>query len=67
MMTDQIKAGKHFGIDKWSKLKHAAMRLVMQEHECLPEYRDQEKINAISERFKLGSPLAYYLHNKDMF
>jgi hypothetical protein len=66
MNTDAIQAGKHFKIDQWARLKHAAFRLAMAEHEPRPEHRDTQKIKRIIARFKLGAPVAFYLQNPEL-
>jgi len=66
MTTDTIKAGKHFKIDQWPRLKHAAFRLVLQEYTPRPEHRDAVKIRRITDRFKLGAPVAFYLQNPEL-
>jgi hypothetical protein len=66
-MNDAIKAGKHFGIDQWSKLKHAALRLAMAEMQVSAPYRDDQKIKAICERFRVGTALAFYASKQELF
>ena len=66
-MNDAIKAGKYFGIDQWSKLKHAALRLAMAEMQVSAPYRNDEKIQAISKRFRVGTALSFYAGKPELF
>lgn len=66
-MNDAIKAGKHFGIDKWSRLKHAALRLAMAKMQVSAPYRDTEKIQAIRQRYQVGAALAFYASRPELF
>ncbi len=66
-MNEAIKAGKHFGIDQWSKLKHAALRLAMAEMQVSAPYRDAGKIQAICQRFRIGNALAFYASKPELF
>jgi hypothetical protein len=66
-MNDSIKTGKHFRIDSWSRLKHAALRLAMAEMQVSAPYRDAEKIQAICQRFRVGTALAYYAGKPELF
>jgi hypothetical protein len=66
-MSDVIKAGKHFGIDAWPRLKHAALRLAMAEMQASVPYRDDQKIQAICQRFRIGNALAFYASKPELF
>ncbi len=66
-MNEAIKAGKHFGIDRWSRLKHAALRLAMAEMQVTAPYRDAEKIKALCQRFNIGAALAFYAGKPELF
>lgn len=66
-MKDAIKAGKHFKIDRWSRLKHSALRLAMAEMQVSAPYRDAEKIKALCQRFRIGAALAFYAGNPELF
>lgn len=66
-MQDAIKAGKHFKVEEWSALKHAAMNRLLEESEINPEYWDVQMINKICKRFKLGNAFAFYSHNRDLW
>ena len=65
-MKTNIEAGKHFGIDTWSKLRHAAFRLALQELAVDPVHQDVELIRKLSKRFKIGAAFAFYSQNKEM-
>jgi len=65
-MNDKIKAGKHFGIENWSKLKHAAFRLALLELAVPQEYLDKALIEKLSKRFKIGNAFAFYSQNKEL-
>jgi hypothetical protein len=67
MKTDAIKAGKHFQIDRWPRLKYAALRLAMAEMQVSAPYRDKGKIHKLSQRFGIGSALAFYAGNPELF
>jgi hypothetical protein len=65
-MNDKIKAGKHFGIESWSKLRHAAFRLALLELNIKPEYQDKALIERLSKRFKIGNAFAFYSQNREL-
>lgn len=63
----KIRAGKHFGIHHWTKLRHAALRLAMAESEPLPEHRDTRKIGRILRRFRVAEAFAFYSERPDLW
>jgi hypothetical protein len=68
--TDQaaaIKAGKHFGIHRWPRLRHAALRLALAESEVIPEHRDAAKIGRILRRFRVAEAFAFYSQHPDLW
>jgi hypothetical protein len=68
--TDQaaaIKAGKHFGIHRWSRLRHAALRLALAEYEAIPEHRDAAKIGRILRRFRVAEVFGFYSQRPDLW
>ena len=65
-MNDKIKAGKHFGIENWSKLKHAAFRLALLELSVKPDYQDKALIEKLARRFSFGRAFAFYSQNKEL-
>lgn len=67
MNTDAIKAGKHFRIDQWGRLKHAALRLALSENALRPEHRDTERVGRICTRFKVGREYAFYTANPSLY
>jgi hypothetical protein len=67
MNTDKIKAGCHFGIESWPKIKHSALRLAMAENQKIASYRDAKKIKSICNRFKIGKAFGFYSKNKELF
>jgi len=66
-MTESIKAAKHFEVEKWSRLKHAAMTLLMQETEMDSSFWDLNLIQKISKRFQLGTAFAFYSRNPKLW
>ena len=62
-----IRAGKHFGIHQWPKLRHAALRLAMAENELKPEHRDSRKIRRILRRFRVGEAFSFYAQRPDLW
>jgi len=67
MNTEKIKAGRHFGIESWPKIKHSALRLAMAENQKIASYRDVNKIKLICDRFKIGKAFGFYSKNKELF
>lgn len=67
MNNTEIKAGKHFGIHRWPRLRHAALRLALAENEPIPEHRDAEKIGRIVRRFRVAEAFAFYSQRPDLW
>jgi hypothetical protein len=68
--TDQaaaIKAGKHFGIHRWPRLRHAALRLALAESEVIPERRDTAKIGRKLRRIRVAEALGFYTQRPDLW
>lgn len=63
----KIRAGKHFEIHHWTKLRHTALRLAMAETEVIPERRDTRKISRILRRFRVGEASAFYSQRPDLW
>ena len=61
----RLNAGKHFGIENWSRLKHAAFRLALLELAVPQEYWDKALIERLIKRFKIGSAFAFYSQNRE--
>ena len=66
MNTDAIKAGKHFQIDRGTRLKHAALRLALSENQMRPECRDMGHVRRICTRFKVAREYAFYTANPEL-
>jgi hypothetical protein len=66
-MNDAIKAGKHFKMDKWTRIRHAALTLALLENQILPEYRDHKRIARICYRFKVAKAYAFFTLHPEMF
>lgn len=66
-MNDRIKSAKLFGIDKWPRIRLAALRLAMQESSVYPMHRDNRKIAKLKSRFHVGQALAFYSTRPDLF
>lgn len=64
---EKIRAGKHFGIHHWTKLRHAALRLALAENEVMPECRDTRKIRRILRRFRAGEAFSFYVQRPDLW
>jgi len=64
-MNERIKAAKHFGLDKWPKIRISALKLAMQE--SMPSNPDKAKVERINKRFKTGRALAFYADNQNLF
>jgi hypothetical protein len=67
MNTEKIKAGRHFGIESWPKIKHSALRLAMAENQKIASCRDAKKIKLICDRFKICQAFGFYSKNKELF
>lgn len=65
--TDAIKAGKHWKIDQWPRLKHAALALALQETQPRPEHRDAAKIHRIVTRWNIAGAFAFYSQHPELF
>jgi hypothetical protein len=57
---ERIAAGQHFGIHKWSHLRHAALRLVMMHTERHKEYWDENYLAKMCRRWRIGSAFAFF-------
>lgn len=63
-----IKAGKHFGIHRWPRLRHAALRLALAEkYDVIAEHRDATKIARILRRFRVAEAFAFYSQWPDLW
>lgn len=65
--TDAIKAGKHFGIHRWPRLRHAALRLALAENEVIPEHLDAAKIGRILRRFRVAEAFEFYSQRPELW
>ena len=62
---DRINAARHFGLHKWGAIKSAALRLALCELQTVePKW---EKPRRIADRFGLGSALAFYYKNPELY
>ena len=66
-MNDRIKSAKMFGIDKWPRIRLAALKLAMQESQVYPGNRDNQKIAKIRARFRIGQAFAFYSIHPNLF
>lgn len=66
-MTDRIKAARYFGIDRWPRLRLAALKLALQEAVLMPGHRDTAKIKRVHRRFRTGAAFAFYTRRPELF
>jgi hypothetical protein len=66
-MNDRIKSAKLFGIDRWPRIRLAALKLAMQESQVYPGNRDNRKLERIKKRFQVGQAFAFYSTRPDLF
>ena len=65
--NEKIKTGRHFKIDEWPRIKHAALALALQEIQPCRECWDQKKINKILNRWKIREAFAFYSRQPEDF
>lgn len=66
-MNARIEAGKHFGVQHWSNLKHAAMRLAMEHIRYSEGDINESLIHRIAARWTLGDAISFYSHRQDLW
>ena len=66
-MNERIDAGKYFQVDKWSNLKHAAMRLAMDHIRYAGRDIDGKLIHRIATRWTLGDAISFYSSHQTLW